>query len=278
MAETQFPLRRRQDTQVTAIVDGATVSWLNTYDGKNAGAEVMATVESQLQSWQNTYEGSRSDSIFDVKATVDGEVVSWQDTAPTNTESFVPTMTEDLPSGKSTTTLLTLTLASSSAYQTAEPAPSTTLSDPVPTTHPVIRSTQTSDRGSTTFMILPQSTFSTHISSTSSITTPVSSQAEMGLAMGGALMTTPPALSNSPEPTSDRSMTITIANSYGIPVSISYGSDINAPTLTALPGTIGTSTSTAVVAPYGWAGRFYLGAVCNAPPLLLFIPSLPCQG
>jgi len=87
----------------------------------------------------------------------------------------------------------------------------------------------------------------------------------LGIASGGALDTNAvrPAVTSTPVPegqlANGADMTINIVNSFGVPLSIMYGSNAGAPTPVGNPGSGTLTSTTSVVFPSDWAGRITIG-------------------
>ena len=84
----------------------------------------------------------------------------------------------------------------------------------------------------------------------------------LGTASGGALdplATTPPHIGPKPAIASGSDLTINVVNSFGVPLSIFYGSNAGAPTPVGNPGSDVLTSSTRVLFPSDWAGRITIG-------------------
>lgn len=90
----------------------------------------------------------------------------------------------------------------------------------------------------------------------------------LGTASGGALdplATNPPHVGPKVAFVGGPDLTINVVNSFGVPLSIFYGSNAGAPTPVGNPGSGVLTSSTKVLFPSGWAGRITIGK--NYDPL-----------
>lgn len=86
--------------------------------------------------------------------------------------------------------------------------------------------------------------------------------AVLGTASGGALdplATRPPDVAPKAALAGGADLTINVVNSFGVPLSIFYGSNAGAPTPVGNPGSGVLTSSTKVVFPSNWAGRITIG-------------------
>ncbi|CAD6572536.1 MAG: hypothetical protein ASARMPRED_005437 [Alectoria sarmentosa] len=84
----------------------------------------------------------------------------------------------------------------------------------------------------------------------------------LGTASGGALdplATRPPHVGPRPAFAGGPDLTIKVVNSFGVPLSIFYGSNAGAPTPVGNPGSGVLTSSTQVLFPSDWAGRITIG-------------------
>lgn len=84
----------------------------------------------------------------------------------------------------------------------------------------------------------------------------------LGTASGGAidpLATRAPRTGPKPAFPGGPDLTINVVNSFGVPLSIFYGSNAGAPTPVGNPGSGVLTSSTKVLFPSGWAGRITIG-------------------
>ena len=84
----------------------------------------------------------------------------------------------------------------------------------------------------------------------------------LGTASGGALdplATRPPHVGPRPAFAGGPDLTIQVVNSFGVPLSIFYGSNAGAPTPVGNPGSGVLTSSTQVLFPSDWAGRITIG-------------------
>ncbi len=84
----------------------------------------------------------------------------------------------------------------------------------------------------------------------------------LGTASGGALdplATRPPHIGPKPAFAGGPDLTINVVNSFGVPLSIFYGSNAGAPTPAGNPGSGVLTSSTRVLFPSNWAGRITIG-------------------
>lgn len=84
----------------------------------------------------------------------------------------------------------------------------------------------------------------------------------LGTASGGAidpLATRPPHAGPAPAFAGGPDLTISVVNSFGVPLSIFYGSNAGAPTPVGNPGSGVLTSSTKVLFPSNWAGRITIG-------------------